>query len=700
MSAPPPTTTGRRRRRAPVAVAAALLLAVVVLVGGPPAGAAPGDASAFGLSADLDISVLGVDADIAGTLGAVSVNEASVPPTQTAALVGADAILSTVPVAAYLQASAISTGASTDPATGSSAYAEVADAQLAIAALPVVGELLIDGDGTVLRAEADCPAGGTPTATADETLTLLVAGISVDLTADVDAVVDLSAAGIDGTVTLDLNQTVVTSDTAAATVLQLSVTLSALAGTVTVAGDVTLASASCESVAVAPAPTTTGISPDNGPTTGGTEVTITGADFVPGATSVTIGGNTVAAGDVSVAGDGASLTFTTPAHAAGPVDVTVTTPGGESSPPLGFTYNPSGPAPTTASLSPDEGPTSGGTSVTVTGSDFVVGGTSVTIGGTTVPASEVTVAPGGASLTFTTPAHAAGAVDVTVTTPDGTSTPPLAFTYVPDAVTPTATSLSPDQGPTTGGTEVTIEGSGFVAGETSVIIGVDVIPSSEVTVADDGMSLVFTTPPHTPGGVAVTVSTPGGTTTPPLEFTYVAGPDVAPPTVDELTPPQGPTAGGTTVVIVGSGFVEGETTVTIGGTTIPAGDVTVSPDGTMLSFVTPPHAAGEVPVSVTTPGGTVAAPPFTYVEATPSGPTGNGGTPTPTPARNAGGSGNGSGTRTDGSGNGSGSGGGGNLARTGTDISGLLLVSAASLALGTLLLSGRRRGERSVRRIG
>ncbi len=72
-----------------------------------------------------------------------------------------------------------------------------------------------------------------------------------------------------------------------------------------------------------------------------------------------------------------------------------------------------GPAPPTAlTIDPNSGPTAGGQTVTITGTNFIPGATTVTIGGNTVPA---TVDPSGASLTFITPAHAAVPVPVTVT---------------------------------------------------------------------------------------------------------------------------------------------------------------------------------------------------------------------------------------------------------------------------------------------
>ena len=86
---------------------------------------------------------------------------------------------------------------------------------------------------------------------------------------------------------------------------------------------------------------------------------------------------------------------------------------------------------------------------------------------------------------------------------------------------PSAVSLDPDSGPTAGGTEVVITGTGFVPDDTTVTIGDETVPASAVDVADDGLSLTFTTPPNPAGTVDLVVTTPGGSTD-PLDFTYLA----------------------------------------------------------------------------------------------------------------------------------------------------------------------------------
>lgn len=84
------------------------------------------------------------------------------------------------------------------------------------------------------------------------------------------------------------------------------------------------------------------------------------------------------------------------------------------------------PAPTVSSVSPNSGPTTGGTSITITGTGFV-SGASVHLG--TVAATNVNVT-NSTTITAITPAQSAGTVNVSVTNPDEqTGTLPQAFTY-------------------------------------------------------------------------------------------------------------------------------------------------------------------------------------------------------------------------------------------------------------------------------
>ena len=220
-------------------------------------------------------------------------------------------------------------------------------------------------------------------------------------------------------------------------------------------------------------------------------MTITGTNFAAGAT-VTFG--SAAATNVVVVSS-TSITATTPAGTAGAVTVTVTVSGQSGSLASGFTYIVE---PTVTSVSPNSGPTAGGTSVTITGTNFATGAT-VTFGG--VAATNVVVVSS-TSITATTPAGTAGAATVTVTVSGQSGSLASGFTYIG---TPTVTSVSPNNGPTAGGTSVTITGTNFATGAT-VTFG---SAAATNVVVVSSTSITATTPAGTAGAVTVTVTNLG-----------------------------------------------------------------------------------------------------------------------------------------------------------------------------------------------
>ena len=259
--------------------------------------------------------------------------------------------------------------------------------------------------------------------------------------------------------------------------------------------------------------TVTGVSPDAGPLGGGTAVRITGTGF-GSATAVAFGG--VAAPSFIVV-SATQITAIAPARTAGAVDVTVTTPAGTSATSAAdlFTYDP---VPTVTGISPASVVTSGGASVTISGTGFA-GATAVDFGVT--PAS-FTV-DSATQITATSPQAPAGMVNVTVAAPGGTSATSAAdlFTYANPPVTPTVFGLSPSGGPLSGGTKVTITGSNLTAA-TVVKFGAQPAASLEVTSADE---IIAVSPPASAGTVAVQVAT-GGSAAPVSAgmFTYAYPP--------------------------------------------------------------------------------------------------------------------------------------------------------------------------------
>jgi YD repeat-containing protein len=284
--------------------------------------------------------------------------------------------------------------------------------------------------------------------------------------------------------------------------------------------------------------TFTYVAPAGGLDAGSVSLTVPAGWAAPSATSGSQGYLTATAGTLSISGQVATvsglglasgaklkLTYkaTTPKSAGNFVfalDEATTSTGTLtplSSPPAVTVYA----KPVLSALSPPDGPTAGGTEVTVDGS--ALAGASVSFG--TVAATDVVVAPGGTSLTALSPQEAAGTVNVTVTTPGGTSATSAAdqFTYLP---VPTVSSVSPTAGPVAGGTTVTVGGTGFVTGATAVLFGTE--PASGVTVGSP-TSLTAVSPSEAAGTVDVTVTTPGGTsaTSAADRFGYVGAPSAS-----------------------------------------------------------------------------------------------------------------------------------------------------------------------------
>ncbi len=334
-------------------------------------------------------------------------------------------------------------------------------------------------------------------------------------------------------------------------------------------------------------PTVSSVSPDSGPTSGGTNVVISGTGFT-GAGAVWFGGTQV---PFSVVSD-QEITATSP-PGSGVVDVTVTTSAGDSMATSldWFTYERGVSTPAITELFPSTGPTSGGTAVTITGTGFT-GATSVTFGG--IAATNVTVVSD-TQLAVTAPAGNLGPATVTVTTPVGSASTSASNQYF-YANTPVVSGISPASGPNSGGTSVTISGSGLT-GVSAVSFGT--VSASSLTVESD-TTVIATAPAHADGTVDVTVTNPAGTsaTVAADQYTYTA----AAPAVTSVAPATGPSGGGTTVTITGTGFSDA-TAVSFGST--PATDLAVA-SATLITALAP-AGSGVVDITVTTPDGTSAA---------------------------------------------------------------------------------------------
>lgn len=164
-------------------------------------------------------------------------------------------------------------------------------------------------------------------------------------------------------------------------------------------------------------PIVTSLSSNQGPLAGGNTITISGYNLST-SSSVTVGSNSATP---TVVND-STLTFVVPAGATqGNVDVSVTTTGGISTP-LKYGYVDT---PTIDSISPASGSTSGGTVVTITGTNFTTT-LSVTFDSSIAQFGVIN----SNTLFAITPSGSAGAVDVIVTTLGGSATAVGAYTYI------------------------------------------------------------------------------------------------------------------------------------------------------------------------------------------------------------------------------------------------------------------------------
>ena len=386
-----------------------------------------------------------------------------------------------------------------------------------------------------------------------------------------------------------------------------------------------------------PLPTITNLTPNEGPTAGGTPVTLTGTHYEPANTQILIvfrtrGTITIPATNVTVNDTGTTATFTTPpAPEDGRAGIFAVTPAGRSN---AQTFNyiapPPPPLPTITNLTPNEGPTAGGTPVTLTGTHYEPANTQILIvfrtrGTITIPATNVTVNDTGTTATFTTPpAPEDGRAGIFAVTPAGRSNAQT-FNYIapPPPPLPTITNLTPNEGPTAGGTPVTLTGTHYEPANTQILIvfrtrGTITIPATNVTVNDTGTTATFTTPPAPEDGRAgIFAVTPAGRSN-AQTFNYIAPPPPPLPTITNLTPNEGPTAGGTPVTLTGTHYEPANTQILIvfrtrGTITIPATNVTVNDTGTTATFTTPPAPEdGRAGIFAVTPAGRSNAQTFNY----------------------------------------------------------------------------------------
>jgi hypothetical protein len=385
-----------------------------------------------------------------------------------------------------------------------------------------------------------------------------------------------------------------------------------------------LATVNVQQAAAANPPVVNSLTTTSGTANGGLTVQINGSGFGAAPSSITAVhfGTKLATWTQN---SGVKITATSPVAGSptSPVDVTVTNANGTSATVAGdqYTYTWTA-APTVTSISPSTGLATGGTSVTLTGTNLG-GASSVHFGST--PAASFTVVSG-TSITAVAPAGTGG-VDVTVTTPNSTSatSPSDVYNFLTSpVVTGIRTFASPPGGPTGGGTQVTVDGTSFTSGATVSFGGT---PASNVLVNSLG-SITAIAPAGT-GTVHVTVTTGLGTSTATSAdvFTYnstfaiatgTGGYNTGSSTMSALAATATSQSGATVTVSAPGSWAKGEEVYLSGFTnglatgfyTLTAGgsgsfQITASTTGTSTGSVIPSQANSFNAASLVTGGGTI-----------------------------------------------------------------------------------------------
>lgn len=266
-------------------------------------------------------------------------------------------------------------------------------------------------------------------------------------------------------------------------------------------------------------------------------------------------GSSLTASDPGVAitgavwnGSSVAFTATTPSNTAlGHIDLEVVNAGGDRDYLVGgFEVTP--PDPVVAVVAPGTGDPGGGTSLTISGAAFRPGAR-VVVGNRIYRDGEIggCVVVDANTITLTTDTTIAGSHDVVVIDPTGVEG--RAADSFDVVVTPVLASVFPAVGTASGGSTITLSGTGFVENMTVAIDGV--VQSNVILDSPSRMRIV--TAGGVPGGpYALRVSSPLGPFAESV-FTYVAEAD---PRITGITPDSTDRAGGGTVTVTGSGFDE------------------------------------------------------------------------------------------------------------------------------------------------
>lgn len=206
------------------------------------------------------------------------------------------------------------------------------------------------------------------------------------------------------------------------------------------------------------------------------------------------------------------------------------------------------------------------------------------IGRIAVPAGSTETVPFVNGQDLTTNLNYSVSSSQSVFTADATGLVVASCRYAPAGAAstdPVISQINPNTGATAGGTSVVLGGVNFTGATQVLFDGV----AATGLVVNSNTQVSCVTPAHAAQSVTVSIVTPAGTATYPNGFTY--SDVVAAPAVSSVAPTFGATAGGTTIVITGTGFVTGAT-VAIAATACTSVVVNSS---TQITCVTGAHAS-------------------------------------------------------------------------------------------------------------
>ena len=270
------------------------------------------------------------------------------------------------------------------------------------------------------------------------------------------------------------------------------------------------------------APSITLLSPNHGPTIGGTEITLTGTNFGTSGTVTFDGQN-----QPTTSYNNSQIKFTLPSGQGTNKSIVVRVSGQNSS---ATTFSYDGPAIT--NMTPNIGPTAGGIEITLAGSNFGTNG-ALTFNGQAVTPTVYSHS----QIKFVLPAGQALS-NAIVLNVGGQASSPVYFNYS----APSITLVSPNHGPTIGGTEITLTGTNFGTSGTVTFDG-QVVP----TIDYNNTEVKFTLPSGQGAGKSISVAVSGQNSS-LATFNYDG------PAITNVSPNIGPVAGGIEITLSGSNF--------------------------------------------------------------------------------------------------------------------------------------------------